>query len=606
MKKLLSLLMALALLLSLSVTALAYEDLEPPLWQRWGYESLEEYLASWDETEEEYAQEVADYIADRAEQDAVIASFDPEAYDFTPALWEYYDYASKEEMMELWEIDEAGYREMVDDLLVSYERRDWTSAQWEELWAAEEQAMIRETKDALGLVYDINIMADGAALEFAAGAPVIRNSCTMAPLGDIAAALHAEASWDGDSGKIALTRGNTDVELAVDDGVLSFRTEGPDDNVSGGVFYLDSLPYVEGEEVYVPVRAVAEALGYEVQWSDTYRTAVLVDVDAAVAAFDENYTVLNAIFAMSGALDRSQTYQGEGKLDVVVKVPLLGDAASYSGSVSAVVVQNGSAAHSTVTYDMGQLLGLLALMTGDGELPEAAELDALGAAMEDGLELIYDMDNMRIYLKGQLFALLFEMDEAESDVWYVMDLGELAGGLDPETLSALSEGTGSIGQLICTIAVQSGMEPIYIQDTLDEMAETFEPFDDSHFTAAGNVRSLTYAPEDFDGLTITLNVTLDGDRAATVSGGVAYDADGAKIDCTFDMQPLAANIRGSILAEGTVQIDFTLTAASQAAPDAVVAAAPPADATVVDLMEQLMNPYVYVEDATGAEEILPE
>ena len=45
MKKLLSLVLAAALILSLGVGALAYEDMDPPLWQRWGYNSLEEYLA---------------------------------------------------------------------------------------------------------------------------------------------------------------------------------------------------------------------------------------------------------------------------------------------------------------------------------------------------------------------------------------------------------------------------------------------------------------------------------------------------------------------------------------------------------------------------------
>ena len=119
MKKLLSLLLVAVLLLGLSVTALAYEDLEPPLWQRWGYDSLEEYLADWDETEEEYAQEVADYLAERAEQDALIASFDPETHDFTPPLWAYYGYASKAEMLENWEIDEAGYAVAVDDAIES-------------------------------------------------------------------------------------------------------------------------------------------------------------------------------------------------------------------------------------------------------------------------------------------------------------------------------------------------------------------------------------------------------------------------------------------------------------------------------------------------------
>ena len=600
MKKLLSLLLAAALLLGLSVTALAYEDLEPPLWKRWGYDSLEEYLADWDETEEEYAQEVADYLVERAAQDALIASYDPATHDFTPALWEYYGYSSKAEMMELWEIDEAGYAAAVDDEFLSYERRDWTEEQWQAYWAEEEQAMIQETKARLGLVNDVNIIADGAAMQFAAGVPEIRNSCTMAPLADMAAALHAEASWDADTGKITIIRGNTSMELGIGDVVLSFRTAGPGDNVNGGVFYLDSLPYVDGEEVYIPVRAVAEALGYDVEWSSTYRTAVLVDVETLAGQFDAQYSILNAAFGMNSAQDLSRTYQSTGELDVNVSVPLMG---SYAGSVSADMVSNASAAQGKVTYDMEQLMGLIVLVAGDDQ-PDPAELAALTAAMNDGLELIFDMDSMRIYLKGKLFALAFDQAEADADAWYVLDLSDLAGEVDAEALSELSGGTITIGQMLCMIATQSGMDPIYIQETLDEMAEVFAPFSDSHFTGDGNVKSLTYAPEDIAGLTITLNVTMDGDKAAALTGDITYDDDGTKIACNFDYRPTAAIARGSISVAGTVQIDFTLTTATQAVADAAVATAPPAGAKVIDLLEQLYAPGIIVEEVENLQALL--
>ena len=225
MKKLLCILLALALVLSLSVSALAYEDLTPPLWERRGFDSLEEYLEFFEETEEDYARDVADYLAERAEQDAMIASFDPAVHDFAPPLWERYGYDSKAEMMESWEIDEAGYVAAVDDEITMYERRDWTDEQWEAYFAEQEAAEIRAVKEARGLTLDLNVMADGKALNFRPHAvPVIRNDCTMAPLGVIAQALDAEASWDNDSGRISITRGATAMELAVGGGTLSFHT----------------------------------------------------------------------------------------------------------------------------------------------------------------------------------------------------------------------------------------------------------------------------------------------------------------------------------------------------------------------------------------------
>lgn len=587
MKKLLCIVLALALLLSLSVSALAYEDLTPPLWERWGFNSLEEYLEFFEETEEEYAQDVADYLAERAKQDALIASFDPATHDFTPPLWEYYGYASKVEMMEAWEIDEAGYYEAVDDEISMYERRDWTEAQWDADNAEQEAAEIQATKEAKGLTLDLNVMVDGKALVFRPDAvPVIRNDCTMAPLGVVAQALGAEAVWDNDSGKISLTHSATAMELAVGSEILSFRTEGPGDAANGGIFYLDSLPYVEGEEVFVPLRAVAEAFGYEVQWSDTYRTAVLLDVEKYAAELDGKFTVMNAVMAMDQKIDDGQTYQGNSKLDLKVSVPMLGDQLSFSGSVSAATLQNRSAAQGTVTYDLKELLGLISLLAADGENAEdSAELDALTEAMDDGLEMICDLDSARLYLRGKLLALATGREDADANTWYSVDLNEFLPEMGD--LTALSQETVSFGRLICMAAAESGADPIDLKDVLDETALTFAPMDDSHFIGDGNVKHFEYAVTDMGAGVISLDVTMADGKATGIAGSVHLDADGLKIDCTFSSGGMTGSVEGSIQAEGTVRIDFTLTAQSAPAPGAVVAVAPAADAPVADLLELL-------------------
>ena len=605
MKKLLCILLAAALVLSLGVGALAFDDLEPPLWQRWGYDSLEEYLAEWDETEEEYAQEVADYLASRAEQDALIASYDPEAHDFNPALWAYYGYGSKAEMMEIWEIDEAGYDEAVDEELLAYERRDWTDEQWDAYFAEQDAAQVRETKEAKGLTLDLNVMVDGKALAFRPDAvPVIRNDCTMAPLGVMAQALNAEAVWDNDSGKISLTRGATAMEFAVGSEILSFRTEGPGDAANGGIFYLDSLPYAEGDEVFIPVRAVAEAFGYGVWWSDTYRTAVLLDTEKYAAEFDGKFTVMNAVMAMDQKMDAGQTYQGESKLDVKVSVPALGDMVSFSGSVSAAVLSNGMTAQGTVTYDMKELLSLISLLAADGEAVEdSGELDALADAMDDGIDMICDLDSGMVYLRGKLFAIAAAAEDGDENTWYTMDLSEFMPEMGE--LTALAQEGITLGQVICMTATETGADPIYLQETLDEMAEVFASMDDSHFTDEGNTRHLEYALPEFAAGVIKLDVTMADGKATDVAGSVMLEEDGLKIECTFATAGMNASMSGSIVVEDAVKIDFTMTADSAPAPaDAAVAAAPPAGAKQVDLLDLLLGGMIVEleapEDLTAA------
>ncbi len=597
MKKLLCIVLAAALVLSLGVGALAYEDMDPPLWQRWGYDSLEEYLADWDETEEEYAAEVAEILAERAEQDAFIATYDPETHDFTPALWEYYEYASKEEMMEAWEIDEAGYAAAVDDELFNYECRDWTDEQWDAWYEAYLLEIIQAEKEDLGLVYETSIMANGDALVFPEAKPVIRNDFTMVPLSVFAVALEAEQSYDPATGAITLTRGDTTMELAVDGGELFFHTAGPDDETSGGIFYLDSLPFVEDGEVYVPLRAVAEALGYDVEWSETYRTAVLVDVNAAIARFDRDFTVMNALMKMNAEQDSEQSYRGESKLDFKVTLPVVGELLPFSGSVNAVVLENRHGAQGTVNYDIAELLKLIPLLSEDEEDVDSEGLDALSAAVDDGLELICDLDSGMLYLRGKLLGIAFGMEEeSDANTWYAMDLSEMTDLPDMETLSALSGAGCTFGELIAMLALEGDTDPIYLQDSLDEAAETFAMLADSNFTVDGSVWSLSY-PIDEDGTgMLDLRVTIEDDRATQVAGSVVYEDDSGKLDCAFTLSGQTVSVTGTFTTEDALTVEFTLTADSAPAPDAAIAAAPPADAEIVDLFEALTGALVMEYD----------
>ena len=159
--KLLAFLLTLALILSMTLPALAYEDTDPPLWELMGYDSLEQLLAEGWLTEEEYAQmiqEQLDYQAsvqswlDAHPQEA--ASFDPYAYyEETYASW--YE-GSAEDYMAQWNLTEEAFcREMrnswVGDVL-AYEallqeqaqRQAWLDAHPQEVAAFDPYAYYDE------------------------------------------------------------------------------------------------------------------------------------------------------------------------------------------------------------------------------------------------------------------------------------------------------------------------------------------------------------------------------------------------------------------------------------------------------------------------------
>lgn len=139
MKKLLSLFLAMVLALSLAIPAFGYEDLTPPLWQQWGYDSLEDYLSCACGDEDDYAQAVEEERAFltwaetyKAAHAAEAAAFDPEAF-FTE---QYSAYWTKEEYMQAFELETE--EEFQADLM-----RDWLyNIYYTEKTAVERQAFL--------------------------------------------------------------------------------------------------------------------------------------------------------------------------------------------------------------------------------------------------------------------------------------------------------------------------------------------------------------------------------------------------------------------------------------------------------------------------------
>ena len=112
--KLLAFLLTLALILSMTLPAFAYEDTDPALWELMGYDSLEQLLAEGWLTEEEYAQMIQEQLDYQASVQAWLdahpqeaAAFDPYAYyEETYASW--YE-GSAEDYMAQWNLTEEAF-----------------------------------------------------------------------------------------------------------------------------------------------------------------------------------------------------------------------------------------------------------------------------------------------------------------------------------------------------------------------------------------------------------------------------------------------------------------------------------------------------------------
>lgn len=112
---------------------------------------------------------------------------------------------------------------------------------------------------------EIKILVDGK--EIAADVPpVIVNDRTMVPLRAIFEALGAEVSWDAESRTAKGARGDTAVEIQIDNRLM---------RRNGEELELDVPAQLINDRTMVPVRAVSESFHAEVDWIAETRTVVV-------------------------------------------------------------------------------------------------------------------------------------------------------------------------------------------------------------------------------------------------------------------------------------------------------------------------------------------
>ena len=268
-KKLLSLALTAVLLCGALPMALAV-DVDPPLYEQFGYTSPEAFILDYGAGRWDY-----DTFADRYRQryEAILA--DPQI-----AL-DYYGYASLEELdqdieeWQTWESREAFYRDVAVNLT------------WNDEWE---------------YVPPVSVQLNGETVAFPDAQPETVDSRTMVPFRTIAEALGAQVGYA--DGAVTAEKDGVRYELAA--GSDRMRMLNAQDGTVIREIQMDAAPYEKGGRTYVPVRFFAQAFGLTVQWDEREQTAVLYDREALTAALDERFTVVNAWLAAQPVPDGEQ------------------------------------------------------------------------------------------------------------------------------------------------------------------------------------------------------------------------------------------------------------------------------------------------------------
>ena len=464
--RLISAVITLVCLFSFVTPALAVSDMNPPVWERKGYASLEEFMdAYWFESEEEY-QEYIDFYRDFYEWcDDYIArnpNYLQEASDFSNSWYANY-YASKEDMME-----EFGYtEEEFDKMLIEDYLWDMYYTELEEREKAEARVSMGGTPEGLG------VMFMGEYVKFADAQPELNNNRTMIPVRAVMEFLGAKVDYNTENMGVSIILENGDT-VYFEIGSAKVTLKSGDDEKT---MQMDVAPYVSENRTYVPLRFFSEILGYDVFWDAYYFTAVVIDRDKLVSELDAKLTTINEILFAQNA-DPEKTYKSTADMNIEITMldSINGDK-STKMSAAITTITDGTTVDISGKLDIAELITLIEASLGEN-------LEGIDRNMfkNADFDLIMNTAKGLMFLRSSLIAALNE--SVTADTW-------LKDSFEVTDVASIM----TLGELI--YSMNSEYNAIFLAQSFNETADAIvKILGDDKFTASGTDKKLTLTMED--------------------------------------------------------------------------------------------------------------
>ena len=237
----------------------------------------------------------------------------------------------------------------------------------------------------------ISVQLNGGPVAFTDAAPELSDGRTFVPLRAVMEAMNAQVDYDGDTGTVAINRGDVGLSMVLGQNTVSVTENGQSRTVE-----MDVTPYVKEGRTYVPVRFVAEAWGCAVGWDADTSTVVIVDVDTLLG--DATFDLMDsfAAYCAKQEKNRNMAMTGALALDATDKSgQFLPKPVSAKGSIDGITSDKGLQMNWRL-----ELAGLDGLVAGGAGSPmEQMLIQQLLAALSDLKgEVRMDIDSGMLYL----------------------------------------------------------------------------------------------------------------------------------------------------------------------------------------------------------------
>ncbi len=363
--------------------------------------------------------------------------------------------------------------------------------------------------------------------------------------------------------EISFAAGKTEVTITKDGTVTSMK--------------MSVAPFVEKGRTYVPVRFIAESLGYAVGWDAAAKTVVIIDPATLFANADTDFSVISKL--MKSDLDLEKPYASTGKFNMnftTYATPgaiLSGMNFDISGTMTG--VQQKSSADMTMNMALN-FDKMLATMTAE----EKAQMQPLLDMFKNvDMKIKMNGETGETYMNSSMFAA---MDPTvDTNTWYKMNVYDTyeAMGIDLKSLTGMSASGVKLSELLTASMSASGiMDIATYEDTKTTYQFMKNLIGDDAFTkkTAGNYVTYTLdlskasivAAMAKTALTegiavdkLNLSETADMINSGTINANImikekagSLSAYNLKADCSFEDITCSFNMNGDQL---NAKVDMT-------------------------------------------------
>ena len=310
-----------------------------------------------------------------------------------------------------------------------------------------------------GVPGQVNVMFNGEMIPFPDQKPEIVDGRTMVPVRAVMESMGAKVDYEASQRSVAITLNGATVNFTVGSDTYSVTKDG---QVTTGK--MDCPCYVKGGRTMVPVRFLAEASGYTVLWDQARRTVVIVDAEALAAEIDQNFTYINSILA--ARLSENQGKNQVSTTSFTLKNTLYDEekgAVTFPVSGTVTSYTDGTACRVDISLSIQDALqamlendtGLLADATISLRTAMRADLNNLTAT------LILD-EKGDLYFQAPVILELLGGEPMEDNQW--ISLGNV--GLYGVDMDEMTDGTMTVGSLLTSMLLKD--------ETAFDLEETLE------------------------------------------------------------------------------------------------------------------------------------